>query len=734
MAASPEETGFFATAELLDLAQEAGRVGIFEWNVPEGVVRLSPRFLSLYGLHDFDGRFDSWLNCIFREDRPRISHMMATAFEAQAREMQAEFRISECEGGPLKWIEARYLVFYQSGGTPARVVGVNVDITERKQAIVQLRGFTESLEEAVRQRHRVEEALREESATLEVLNRTGAALAADLDLERVVQSVTDAGVELTGATFGAFFYNVISDQGASYMLYTLSGVDRSAFADFPMPRATAVFGPTFRGEGVIRSPDILKDPRYGKNAPYHGLPPGHLPVRSYLAVPVASRSGEVVGALFFGHPEPDVFTERSERVMTGLAAQAAIAIDNARLFQAVQRANEALEQRVQERTSELLHAHEALRQAQKMEAIGQLTGGIAHDFNNLLTVIRGSTDLLRRRDISEEKRRTYIEAISETADRAARLIGQLLAFARRQALKPEVFDASTRIRDVCEMLRTVMGSRIRLALDTDCGECFVEADMAQFETALVNMAVNARDAMEGEGQLTIGLSIVDRLPERFSAPTGRDHVAITVADTGHGISADEVDKIFEPFFTTKEVGKGTGLGLSQVYGFAKQSGGEVDVQSEVDKGTIFTIYLPRADHANVARTAPEVAADQPRGGGRVLVVEDNPQVGEFAEQALADLGYETTLATDAADALEHLRRNREGFDIVFTDVVMPGMGGVELAAEIGKQWPDLPVVLTTGYSHVLAREADHDLPLLRKPYSIEALAATLRKALSARRA
>jgi signal transduction histidine kinase len=728
-APAPGELEFLATAELLELAEEAGGLGIFEWHVPDDVVRMSPKLLALYGLAEFDGRSASWLERIFREDKPRLSHMLASAFEERSGQMRAEFRIAQADGAPPKWIEGRYLMFYGPDGAPRRVVGVNVDITERKQALVRLRGFTETLEEAVRERQRIEEALREESATLETLNRTGAALAGELELERVVQRVTDAGVEITGAKFGAFFYNSVNEEGGSYMLYTLSGVDRSAFANFPMPRATAVFGPTFEGAGVIRSGDITRDPRYGRNAPFRGMPEGHLPVRSYLAVPVTSRSGEVIGGLFFGHPEPDIFSDRSERVMTGLAAQAAIALDNAALFKAAQRANQTLEQRVQERTSELEQAHEALRQAQKMEAIGQLTGGIAHDFNNLLTVIRGSADLLRRRDIEDEKRKRYVEAISDTADRAARLIGQLLAFARRQALKPEVFDTAKRIRDIAEMLRTVLGSRMQLRIEADCNDCCVEADLAQFETSLVNMAVNARDAMDGEGLLTIGVRL-SSAPEPLSSTAEGEFVAVSVTDEGHGIGPDQLERIFEPFFTTKDVGRGTGLGLSQVYGFAKQSGGEIQVRSEVGEGTTFTLYLPRAEGGPAAEAAVRAPAGSMRGQGRVLVVEDNEEVGEFSEQALADLGFKTVLVSNAADALAALEREPSGFDIVFSDVVMPGMSGVELGAEIRTRWPQLPVVLTSGYSHVLAEESGHGFPLLGKPYSVESLARTLRKALS----
>ncbi|MCA1653037.1 MAG: GAF domain-containing protein [Sphingomicrobium sp.] len=567
----------------------------------------------------------------------------------------------------------------------------------------------------------VEAALQAQSRNLETLNGTAAAVAAELDLNSIVQLVTDAGVELTGANFGAFFYNTVDEAGESLMLYTLSGADREQFERFGHPRATAVFAPTFKGEGVVRSDDITADPRYGKNPPHKGMPERHLPVRSYLAVPVASRSGEVIGGLFFGHPDVGVFTESSERLMLGLAGQAAVAIDNARLFEAAQRANQTLEQRVQERTRELEFAHEALRQAQKMEAIGQLTGGIAHDFNNLLTVIRGSADLLRRKNLPEDKRERYVDAISATADRAAKLTGQLLAFARRQALKPELFDAAQQIRGITGMLSTVLGSRIEFRIEAACADCFIDADAAQFETALVNMALNARDAMDGEGRLTIDITTA-------SDGSGRELVAVRVTDTGHGIKADQIDRIFEPFYTTKEVGKGTGLGLSQVYGFVKQSDGEVSVDSEVGRGTTFTVTLPKAQGGRAPVPRPnEISNDSPIGG-RVLIVEDNVDVGHFACEMLRDLGFDAVLEQDATAALDRLRMEEGSFDLIFSDVVMPGLDGVEFARRVRAQWPAIPLVLTSGYSHVLAEERQHGFPLLQKPYSVEAFVKVLQLA------
>jgi PAS domain S-box-containing protein len=733
-----------ASAELLELAQEAGGVGIFEWQVPDGIVQLSSKFLSLYGLDEFDGRFDTWLDCIFREDRPRVFHMIQSTFAEGRREMQAEFRVARADG-ELKWIEARYLIFYEDGA-PSRVVGVNVDITERKQAIVQLRSFTETLEDAVRERHRIAEALREESETLETLNRAGSALAAELDLQRIVQSVTDAGVALTGANFGAFFYNVLDEEGASYMLYTLSGVDRAAFENFPMPRATAVFGPTFDGKGIIRSRDIRRDPRYGKNAPHNGMPEGHLPVRSYLAVPVVSRSGEVIGGMFFGHPEPDVFTERSERVMVGIAAQAAIAIDNARLFQAVQRANQTLEQRVEERTAELEQVNEALRQAQKMEAIGQLTGGIAHDFNNLLTIVLGGLELIGRQTpaLGDTPAALRIERARAMAlqgvQRAVAVTSRLLAFSRQQPLAPRPLDLNRLVSGAGTFLARSIGETIELETVLGAGLWCSEVDPNELENALLNLALNARDAMPDGGKLTIETAncfldedYVAAIPEPVEAG---QYVMLAVTDTGLGMDRHTRERVFEPFFTTKEVGKGTGLGLSQVYGFVRQSAGHIRVYSEPGEGTTVKIYLPRllgaeVDPNELQRNVGDFGAI---GTETVLVVEDDDALRAYTTETLRELGYRVLEAPDGPAALEIIEQ-AEGIDLLFTDVVMPrGLNGRQLADKARELRPELKVLYTTGYTRnaiVHHGRLDTDVNLISKPFSLQQLGRKIRDVLDA---
>ena len=386
--------------------------------------------------------------------------------------------------------------------------------------------------------------------------------------------------------------------------------------------------------------------------------------------------------------------------------------------------------------TERRQAEEALRQSQKMDAVGQLTGGVAHDFNNFLTIIRSATDFLRRRELSEDRRRRYIDAISDTVDRASKLTGQLLAFARRQPLTPVVFNVGSQVESIAQLIRSLMSGRIQIKLDISDPLCFATADVAQFETALVNLAVNARDAMAGEGSLLISVNTVEAVPAlRSHATRNGQFVAISVKDTGSGIAADKLEAIFEPFFTTKDVGKGTGLGLSQALGFAKQSGGEIRVSSALGEGSTFTIYLPRAEKAAAGAEGSAVSAEAAMSGRGhcVLVVEDNEDVGQFLTELLQDLGYEIKWAANAREALAVLAGGELAFDLVFSDVIMPGMNGVELATVIRERYPGLPVVLTSGYSSVLADNADRGFELIQKPYSVEALSRTFRKVIFERR-
>jgi signal transduction histidine kinase/CheY-like chemotaxis protein len=465
--------------------------------------------------------------------------------------------------------------------------------------------------------------------------------------------------------------------------------------------------------------DTTKDERFDCNPLVTGAPG----LRFYAGALLKTTDGYPIGTLcaLDTKPRPSGVTPDQKLLMMTLAR---MVMNMLELRLVAERRKEALETEVADR----LRAEEALRQSQKLEAIGQLTGGVAHDFNNLLTVIRGSIDLLRRPNLTEEKKQRYFDAIADTSDRAAALTGQLLAYARRQPLKPEVFDAAEQIKGVGDMLRSVVGSRVQVRLDLECDPCPVKADPNQFETSLLNLVVNARDAMTEGGEIRISIAHRSEIPSIRAHPAipGR-YVAVQVQDSGTGIASDRLEEIFAPFFTTKEVGKGTGLGLSQVIGFAKQSEGEIDVQSIVGQGSTFTLYLPRASEAVSFKEQKRPESREGRRGC-VLLVEDNASVGAFAADSLQELGYESVLVTNAGDALTLLEADPRRFPVVFSDVVMPGMSGIELGRAIRARWPDIKIVLTSGYSHVLATEGGNGFQVIQKPYTLGRLDEALRSA------
>jgi signal transduction histidine kinase len=449
-------------------------------------------------------------------------------------------------------------------------------------------------------------------------------------------------------------------------------------------------------------------------------------------VPVISR-GERIGTVYLA-ADPEPLSRRFARyfVIGLLVVMAALVVAVLGLAQnALRRANRELEQRAEAlvranaelkvQVTERTKAEDQLRQAHKMQALGQLTGGIAHDFNNLLTVIQGSADMLRRAPLDDAKRVRFAEAIVQASSRAAALTGQLLAFARRQPLRPEIIEVNELIRDMTDLLDRTLGERIEVRTILSDDACSVEADRAQLESALLNIAVNARDAMADGGLLTIRTAMFDE------AQSGR-MIALSVSDSGAGMDADTLDRAFEPFFTTKATGKGTGLGLSQVYGFASQSGGDVRIDSAPGAGTTVTLLLPCSGAGGGKREAESYGGIEQRRTGRILLVEDNEEVGEFAESLLGELGHKVVRVRSGEAALEAALDN--GYDAVFTDVVMPGMSGLELAEQLAELRPLLPVILTTGYSDEIARSGAGGRPVILKPYRLETLAAAIEQVLA----
>jgi PAS domain S-box-containing protein len=737
---------------------------------------------------------------------------------------------------------------------------MHVEYVPEKDAHGKVTGWVSAISD-ITDRRRAEETLRRRTRSLEIINRVGNQLAGELDLNKVVQMVTDAAREIAGAEFGAFFYNVTDEQGESYLLYTLSGASRRAFEKFPMPRNTELFKATFKGTGAVRIGDVLQDARYGKNPPYHGMPPGHLPVRSYLAVPVISHSGEVLGGLFFGHPEPDIFTSEAQDIITAIAAQASVAIDNANLYKAVQRrveefqklidtapvgiavatdakckriwgnpeilrmlgadasqdisksgetaerlpfkifrnrqelspaelpmerachegidildeeleivrddgvtiheicratplrdeqgnvrgcigiflnisdrkqaeaaleqtknelaaANEYLERRVQERTADLEEAkaallrdiqeqqrlEEQLRQSQKMESIGTLTGGIAHDFNNILNIIRGHASFVGKERAADRELQGTLKIIDETIDRGTAIVQQLLAISRRSEAQLEQLNLNDLVSNLKLLLSETFPKTIVIELRLDPDLPPITVDPNQIDQVLLNISLNARDAMPDGGKLLLSTGTIPgvELRARFQEAKAERYALISVVDTGLGMDDAIKDRIFEPFFSTKHQGQGTGLGLSVAYGIVANHGGFIDVTSRPREGSRFDIYLPIAGAQKEEiekKRKPSTTKKKgiPAQGQTILFVEDELRQVELMQRFLERNGYRVLTAVNGFEAVDIHLRHKDEISVVVLDLGLPGLSGWEAFQKMKQTNPSLKAILATGY-------------------------------------
>jgi signal transduction histidine kinase/ActR/RegA family two-component response regulator len=482
--------------------------------------------------------------------------------------------------------------------------------------------------------------------------------------------------------------------------------------------------------------------------PPRAAPPPRRPFyragRVELSAPVI-QGGAVLGEVYLRTGREPLYAALSRHAGVGMLVAMAFlfVVALGRAQATLRRANAELEGRahdlseanrqLQIQMEEREKAEEALRQSQKMEAIGQLTGGVAHDFNNILMVASSGLELLDR-TADQARRQALKEGIRQAVDRGAALTRQLLAISRRAALQPRVLDLRSEIEGMQVLLERSLRGDISVRLNLDADLWPVEVDPSQLEVAILNIAVNARDAMPSGGVITIEARNQANVTE---AELTGDFVRLSIRDEGLGMSRETRRRIFEPFFTTKGVGKGTGLGMAQVYGFGRASGGDVRVESQPGKGTTISLLLPRAAKAAEADKRPAEATAirrPPELQGRILLVEDEDGVAEVVSEMIRELGYEVRRTASAAAALRMIEADPK-FDLVFSDMVMPGkMNGVELAREVGRRRPDLPVLLTTGFSEAAATAREHGLRLLDKPYRMDALAAALEEALRGRRA
>lgn len=426
------------------------------------------------------------------------------------------------------------------------------------------------------------EAAREQARMVETIHRIGSMVTSELDITALVQTVTDEATTLTGAAFGAFFYNLLNEAGESYTLYSLSGVPRSAFENFPMPRNTRVFNPTFQGEGVLRSDDITKDERYGHNDPYHGMPKGHLPVRSYMGVPVISRSGEVIGGLFFGHPDAAIFTARHEQIVVGIAGSAALAMDNARLYEAEHRARE--------------EAEEANRSKSDFLAT------MSHELRTPLNAMIGYTDLwlMGLPEVLPAAMVGQVDRVRLSAKHLLQLIEEILSFSRIEAAQETVEPEETTVEDIVqsaaslvEPLALAKGLRFHVELPQPAIRMFTDARKSR--QILINLLSNAVK-FTPVGSVDLRVSTVDTM------------MFAVVEDTGEGISEENRERIFEPFFQAPHSNidrpGGTGLGLAVSRRLATMLGGDLTVESKPGSGSTFTLRLPLDVSSIVAAGAP----------------------------------------------------------------------------------------------------------------------------------
>jgi PAS domain S-box-containing protein len=555
------------------------------------------------------------------------------------------------------------------------------------------------------ERKRAEVELREQSEIIETVNRVGQAVAGELDLHKLVQSVTDAATEITDAHFGSFFYNVLDETGASYTLYTLSGVPREAFAHFPMPRATDLFGPTFRGEGTILINDVKKDPRYGKNSPYYGMPEGHLPVVSYMAVPVISRTGEVYGGLFFGDPKEGVFTERASRIVEGLAAQAAVAMDNARLYEAAQRARAEAEQSARENERLYREAQESSRLKDEFLAT------VSHELRTPLTAILGWAHLLRTGQFNGDSNLKAIETIERNARAQSQLIDDLLDVSRiitgKLRIDVRPVDPNSFIESALEAVRPAAeakGVRVQRIMDT--GVVTVSGDPVRMQQVIWNLLSNAIKFTPKGGRVQIRLERVN------------SHVEIAISDTGAGIAPEFLPYVFDRFRqadqrTTRQHG-GLGLGLAIVRHLVELHGGSVRAESPgKGQGATFTVMLPVAPvyqtsgkeervHPAARDTLPSYECPDRLDGLKVLAVDDEPDTRELLKVGLGQCGAVVTVVGSATEALEAIAAAVP--DLLISDIGMPDKDGYEfirlvreLPAEGGGK---VPAIALTAYARV----------------------------------
>lgn len=702
--------------ERLQLSLSSGNgIGTWDWDVVNNRIKADHRFAMLYGVQAERAAegipIAEFFKSIHPDDQPRVQ----AAIEATLNEgapFSLEYRLLQSNGS-IRWLQAEGHCITDAQGRCVRFPGVSYDITKRVETEDALRAAKEE---------------RDFLLSLTARQRVGT------DAETIIRlSAEELGKRLGAHRVG--FYRLLGEDRLRHGANWTNGTLDPLFGEQPVSR----FGR--EAERLRRAGKILifSDSRHDNGGDLQ--PYADDGVLAGICVPLTNQ-GRWQAGIYVHHGEvrhwsaADIALTKEVAEMTWLAVERAEAL--LRLSQLVDRQQVELAETTSElanQINERAQAETQLRQLQKMEAVGQLTGGIAHDFNNMLALIVGSLNLVQRRlDRGDTDVRKFLDNAMDGAGRATALTQRLLAFSRQQPLSPEAVDGNRLVQGLSELLVRSLGETIKLETVLTAGLWKIKADPSQLENAIVNMAVNARDAMPDGGKLTIETSniYIDDAYARDVEVSPGQYVQFAVTDTGTGMAPDVIARAFDPFFTTKGVGKGTGLGLSQVFGFVRQSGGHIRAYSELGHGTTFKMYLPRywGEDTPAARSAP-TEVRRGKSDEVILVVEDEDRVRATTVEALRELGYSVLHASSGPAALAMLERLPH-IDLLFTDIVMPEMTGRQLADRLLEHMPHLKVLYTTGYTRnavVHNGILDPGTNFLPKPFNLDQLALKVREVL-----
>ena len=782
---SAVDRALLESEERLRLAVDNAEIGFWDVDVVHDVLVWPARTKAMFGISpDRPVSMRDFYEGLHPDDRPGTTVVYAAAADPDQRSLyDVEYRTIGKEDGVVRWVAAKGRGLFDDAGRCVRVIGTAIDITERKRvegellaSEARLRELNAHLEKEVVERSRERALLWQISPDLlSVIDQKTATFDRVNPAWHLTLGWTSD--EMDGQPFARFIHGDDVDANAAAFEQVLAGAPVLRFenryltksgewrwlswvtvseggklysttrdiTDEKTQAAALAMATAERDRMWETSPDLLLV--LGFDGMFRRVNPAWTTVLGY-------SEAELVGARFdqFVHPDD---MEVSEGALASASGGPLATVENRYLhkdggYRWISWITPAPDNGLiyatgrhitadKERALELETAQQALRQAQKMEAVGQLTGGIAHDFNNMLSVIIGSLDLLDRRIGTDDARaKRYVDAAADGARRAALLTHRLLAFSRQQPLVPEPVDVNKLVSGMSDLLRHSLGGDVRLETVLSGGLWRAHVDPNQLENVILNLAINGRDAMPAGGRLTIetanGHLDAHYVALHLGVPAGQ-YVMIAVSDTGTGMPPDVIAKAFDPFFTTKEIGKGTGLGLSQVYGFVKQSGGHVKIYSEPGQGTTIKVYLPRLTASDVGVETASIREPVPLGEIQevVLVVEDEPLVRQFSVDALTALGYQV-LEADGAPAALRLLDTHPNIALLFTDVVMPDVNGAKLAEEARRRRPDLPVLFTTGYTRnavVHNGVLDNGVELIGKPFTVEELATRVRAVIEA---